>query len=132
MTTILHGRLHADARENHESVVERFPGYPESDKLMVLCYSKSSLEAELEVMMKALKQVEERICEGTAPTEDVVIFTDSISALETLEGQIAGLSTSSIERCTLFYRVGVRPLWSCRPRTRRLFNETCCLYGTRK
>lgn len=58
---------------------------------MASCWVLATEKAELDVIHKALEWVEERICDGTAPVENVVIFTDSISALETLEGQSAGL-----------------------------------------
>ena len=40
----------------------------------------------MEAMKEALEYVEERLDEGTAEPADIVLFTDSLSALQALEG----------------------------------------------
>ena len=40
----------------------------------------------MEAMKEALEYVEERLDEGTAESADIVLFTDSLSALQALEG----------------------------------------------
>lgn len=88
------------------AAVVRLSGDPKNEELMGPCHGQSSLKAELEAMFKALEWLEERVCNGTAPAEDIVIFMDSICALEALEGQCAGVGRVE-EYVTVAERLGV-------------------------
>ncbi|XP_055871218.1 uncharacterized protein LOC129923603 [Biomphalaria glabrata] len=65
--------------------VVRLSGNPESDELSGSCQQKSSLEAELEAMFQALDWVATMVRNGTASAHDIVLFTDSVAALEAIE-----------------------------------------------